>query len=64
MNKITRTKKVNSRVNGCNFCTRKGEDFVWEVSSSDPNRNLVIAICNTCMEELKIDTTLQPRETE
>jgi hypothetical protein len=35
----------------CNFCTEKGNQ-VYDVKSDNPNRNMVITICEPCLTEL------------
>lgn len=37
----------------CNMCTRRDEGLrIYEVTSDDPDRNLTLALCEVCLEEL------------
>lgn len=35
----------------CNFCTKR-DQTIYEISSNDPDRNLVISICNDCLNDI------------
>lgn len=49
---------LTEKEGGCNFCTGIASvaKYVWQVSSSNPNRNLVLRICDNCMTEIRAAT--------
>jgi len=44
---------VDAKNGKCNFCRRNTERSVWEIGSRDDCRNLVIRICDPCMNQIK-----------
>ena len=45
---------VSAREAGsCNFCTRRAGQYVYQVSSDDPDRHLSVRFCSDCLAQLR-----------